>query len=541
MSFTTIKIVILIFFSTLNFKLSASDIVLEKFYGTKVHYNFSVDKDGNILIGTSQGTFKIIDNSLIKLNDNAGYVRFTKGKLEVSKNGSVDRHYKYRDLLPNSYSKYWQQSIEKENYIYIICKNALFIFKRLPFSLQMEGYSIRSFSPNSIATYNGVFCFGEKLKVPTYSSGKILEIDSTFYICYDGLVKYSRGQKPIVYSNEVSGETKIGDNTIGFSRDIKKLNSEGFLLSTTKGLYVLNDSLEVAEKIFNNEDNNAPVIIEVFQKGYTNRVTFAQKNKIYRYGFSSKELIQLTSFSDIIVDGMVIPHEVNSEYFILTNHSLVIYNYLKDEKKVIRGLSNAYSLLVLTNNDLLISTINGLYYLKSGTNKFVHIFNGVEFNKMALYKEGDTIKLGSTNGIIKITESGLQNVVDNEIIRDQINVKKSFIYIILGLLIVSLGLLIVNWYRKKRIIISDEKNITKQTILNYIEENLSNVTVESISEHFKINNNVLYSLVKPSKPGKLITGLRLEKAKELKIQGRSIEEIANYTGFSASYLKKLKY
>ena len=63
--------------------MSASDIVLEKFYGTKVHYNFSVDKDGNILIGTSQGTFKIIDNSLIKLNDNAGYVRFTKGKLPL--------------------------------------------------------------------------------------------------------------------------------------------------------------------------------------------------------------------------------------------------------------------------------------------------------------------------------------------------------------------------------------------------------------------------------------------------------------------------
>ncbi len=63
MSFTTIKIVILIFFSTLIFKLSASDIVLEKFYGTKVHYNFSVDKDGNILIGTSQGNYKIIENS----------------------------------------------------------------------------------------------------------------------------------------------------------------------------------------------------------------------------------------------------------------------------------------------------------------------------------------------------------------------------------------------------------------------------------------------------------------------------------------------
>ena len=45
----------------------------------------------------------------------------------------------------------------------------------------------------------------------------------------------------------------------------------------------------------------------------------------------------------------------------------------------------------------------------------------------------------------------------------------------------------------------------------------------------------------PYKPGKLITQFRLDKASELRLKGESIERIAMFTGFSVSYLRKIKY
>ena len=56
-----------------------------------------------------------------------------------------------------------------------------------------------------------------------------------------------------------------------------------------------------------------------------------------------------------------------------------------------------------------------------------------------------------------------------------------------------------------------------------------------------LDNQMLYDILKPQKPGKVITNLRVQKAQDLRKEGVSYNEIASLTGFSVSYLKKLKY
>ena len=75
-------------------------------------------------------------------------------------------------------------------------------------------------------------------------------------------------------------------------------------------------------------------------------------------------------------------------------------------------------------------------------------------------------------------------------------------------------------------------------IQKYIDANLNKVDVVSISEKFKVDNNLLYHLDPDFKPGDYIKQKRKEKATELIAKGLPIEKIAKATGYSVSYLKR---
>ena len=76
------------------------------------------------------------------------------------------------------------------------------------------------------------------------------------------------------------------------------------------------------------------------------------------------------------------------------------------------------------------------------------------------------------------------------------------------------------------------------TIKRYIDSNLQKADVVSISEKFKIDNNLLYHLDPDFRPGEYIKNRRKEKAIELIAKGSSIEKVAKTTGYSVSYLKR---
>ena len=83
------------------------------------------------------------------------------------------------------------------------------------------------------------------------------------------------------------------------------------------------------------------------------------------------------------------------------------------------------------------------------------------------------------------------------------------------------------------------KGINQAQINEYIVSNISSVSINSICDHFELPVNKLYNLLGDKKPGDLIRDERLKIVRQMKIENKSLKEIAQATGFSTSYLKKL--
>ena len=83
-------------------------------------------------------------------------------------------------------------------------------------------------------------------------------------------------------------------------------------------------------------------------------------------------------------------------------------------------------------------------------------------------------------------------------------------------------------------------DVSLSIVEDYIKSNLTTVTIESIRAQFGLSNKSLYALTTPEKPGRLITKYRMKMVKDLVAKGQDIEAISRATGFSVSYLKKLK-
>jgi DNA invertase Pin-like site-specific DNA recombinase len=85
----------------------------------------------------------------------------------------------------------------------------------------------------------------------------------------------------------------------------------------------------------------------------------------------------------------------------------------------------------------------------------------------------------------------------------------------------------------------DKTKLNRDEIVAFIKNELSTASLKSIVYHFDTNNSMVYSLLSPDKPGDIIQQLRYEKVKELRSLGKSAKEIAQVTGLSDSYVRKI--
>lgn len=112
-----------------------------------------------------------------------------------------------------------------------------------------------------------------------------------------------------------------------------------------------------------------------------------------------------------------------------------------------------------------------------------------------------------------------------------------------GLLIILLGVLGFLLFKQKIKKINENKKkykgINQAQINEYIVSNISSVSINSICDHFELPLNKLYKILGKKKPGDLIRKERLKIVRQMKIENKSIKEIAQATGFSISYLKKM--
>ena len=203
---------------------------------------------------------------------------------------------------------------------------------------------------------------------------------------------------------------------------------------------------------------------------------------------------------------------------------------------------------LISATEIIIATNNGLFRFNTVNKVLSPLIRGVEFNRKALFKNGDFLQAGSINGLYTINVNDLELLAGrNRYLTEKEQVP---LYVIIGALVAlaAIGLLAVLLFRSRRKLDIAEvqmkelhvETVDRQKIEDFIRENLSTACLKSILDHFQINKSQIYKLIEPDKPGLIIQKMRMEKLIELRDAGKDITEIAEATGLSVSYLRKIR-
>jgi hypothetical protein len=213
---------------------------------------------------------------------------------------------------------------------------------------------------------------------------------------------------------------------------------------------------------------------------------------------------------------------------------------------------------MISNTELVIATDDGLYRFNTLNLTLSPLIVGIEFNRRALFLKDNKLYAGSINGLYTIDVNDFDELVKrnkSEVTSIQL---PHYIYIIIigiGMLAVLLIYLLIRARKKlvtaetqivelntthTEILESLESPLDREQIESYIRENLSTASLKSITSHFNTTTRHIYKIIEPEKPGSIIQKMRLELVMELKKSGVDPEQIAEATGLSVSYIRKIK-
>ena len=502
----------------------------------------SIVMDGKLFFGTANGVqfFDTITKKIKLVNtDFIGSIDYYDGTF-IQANTPIDNIYDY--LLPFNYSK--SNSIVYNSEIYVISRGVLFVFKLTPYNFKSFP-SIRAISKKYLGSYGGIFntINNKRLEFPTSTNSFIREFDDVTFINWHGLsIIDNQGQRNF-YSPNGEG-IKIKDKVLGSAIDVEQIDKNNFLLFTTYGMYLLDiETLDIKKIISDSKDGAMNFIRSDKDQNGVYKLYIHNEKSIYQYLPKSQEINVITTINSPIMDVYSISP---SEYFVITK---------KDVRKIhLTKKTENYTLfneIVLPNNIgvfkwfVFVTSDVGLHLfdLKTKTGKKFIIRE--EFNKNAFYIDKDILKLGSINGLYEFDNSKLTNLFDKQV---NVQIEKSFIInkeeiFAYAFLIVLLGIgsfVLFNQRMKKKYRIKEKYEEVNQAQINeYIVSNISSVSINSICDHFELNVNKLYNLLGKKKPGDIIREERLKILRQMRIENKSIKDIAQATGFSTSYIKKL--
>ena len=187
------------------------------------------------------------------------------------------------------------------------------------------------------------------------------------------------------------------------------------------------------------------------------------------------------------------------------------------------------------DNYLFLSGDDGLSIYDIVEDRLHNLIVRDEFNRGAVLKKDNVISIGSIHGVYQFENIDLVvDTISGESYVINKNQQDNSLFIAVAILLGSIGLIIV--LKQKRKSYNNQEMVV--AIKRFIDSNLEKVDVVSISEKFKIDNNLLYHLDPDFRPGEYIKNRRKEKAIELIAKGSSIEKVAKATGYSVSYLKR---
>lgn len=525
----------------------SKDTILNMVVSKPYFYNVLNGADGKVYAGTSEGIVEIQGTSIRQKGSQIGYITTDKAGLpKIDPDGiSNYREKKFVHLLPYPEIAREVYHASNTNLLYICSGGRLYIFDLVQYDYSYPNHSFRTISRDMIGTYAGVYLKGKKLvsPIPNFTDGYIRQFGDRAFICNYDLVVLEKDALE-------SGILLKGKNYFNFQfpnpdifNDIFQSNDKAFYyIATGNGLVRTNASFTTDTVIYSNKNNRFRNIL-ITENPYT--LYFTSKNKLLSYRYSNGEVKEVCITKAPILGGVF----SDNQLYIITNDGLYRSNPSNQLEKLI-DLQKSNSIVKINGSELIISSDDGLYLFNTVNRTLSTVIKGIEFNRHALYTEGGLIYAGSVNGMYTINVKDLPVLIEKNKAKIELSsfddiLKKTMVFISLFFIAFIAMLFRFRAKLKKaektiQTFQNPQEIITKEKIEQYVSDNISTVSIKMLIEHFDTNGPALYEILKPGRPGSIIQQHRLNKMKKMRQDGSSLDEISEATGFSVSYLKKLK-
>ena len=510
-----------------------TSLALEEIHDQDVFYNFVLYQN-ELLVGSNRGIYKIPEGSgELELYDPS-----VKGP--IKSNLSADKSYAIRfidsplELTDENLNAVTDFAYHGNN-ILVIARGKIFVYRKYNYTFS-SFESVRSISEHGVGTYGGVYLNNNKLKKIAYTDGQIREFGGVTMVCYNGLLKYEEGAEEIVYLNDNSKRTK---GEYGLISDIFALSSSEYLIVSSKGIYEFDEN-GVFELLYSCQKRVIPIRSKIEDR-------ILQTGEFHFIDNGKYIVIHITSENHEIVNfnvnqGIVDALECddNGNYFYMISEDDFLLKYVRSDHGLelisqIRLGASAHTMMDF--DDLIFLAGNdGLSIYSKEKNQIVPNVIIDEFNRGAIYKSKEQIRIGSIHGIYTFSNLKLfEKELTYADIESSPNGTQSLI--IVGFL--TLGLITFLTYRRWRNkFVTDDVKIS--LIKRFIRKNLPVVTLNLIEEEFKLDYNELNSLSKAFSPARYIRQQRRALAKEMFLANNSVTTISEKTGYSETYLVKNK-
>ena len=536
MSILSRKFILITLFSVnteVNF--AQNKYTLISMYDDKNYYSV-VDDGENIFLGTDKGIYKIDPLNNIILFDNLT-------------TGSINSSLKKKELnikflnpppfvpLQDEYLNSITDLLIRDKDLFIISRGKLFVFRELWYNFTPYE-SVRSITKNYIGSYSGIFKGKDLVNYPTYTNGQIKEFDEVTFICYDGLVEIINDQVNFIY------DYNLDDKKLGRFSNIFKLTESQFIVISSKGIFIYNTKNNGFKLIY--ESNNSPIIPtrKIFRNGYEFReygFSFAYKNSINLMNLETFEVSTLTfdqlgeNIIDIVNKGL--HYYLISEQKKLYKLSIEFNNPTDSERNQIVDVINLDQLkhtIEMFNGYIVLTGNNGLSIYDTYNEKLFKRVLVEEFNKGSVYLDDKSLKIGGLYGVYSFENFDLNF---KKTLQSMPTKSKpiNFWMILFFMSLVLIGILTYLYISIRTQKNSAKKNLVDE-IKDYINKNISDITINLIIEKFNLDYNQLYQLNNEFKPGKYISEQRQKIAAQLIKKDKHLKEIAEKTGYSQSYL-----
>lgn len=534
--------------ATSVFGQSLRDTSLISLISRPFFYNVIKDRKGQVYAGTTEGVYRMEEATPVRVDGRKGYLK-VDGKGEVAMDSSgvrLNRQTAMSHLLPFPEEQKNEYHVGDDTHFYITSGGRMHVYEFKPYGYRFRNHSVRSISTNFTGTYSGIYYRDRLLKEPVspFIDGYIRELNGKVFMCAHGLDVVD--MKELEAGSESPRLLPVaGGIDLSPCHDIRYLDATGqYLVASGNRLILVDSSLKSATKVFAGTDDKEVVLLNE-DRAYR-ILYFSQGNRLYSYQAVSKKIEGSKMTEPTILDGEVRPQQT----YLLTSDALLSIRDEKTERKAL-GIEKAHTLRAVSETEYVIATDAGLFLYNVPEDRLSELVPRVEFNRRALHVEGKKLYAGSINGLYILDLANLDNIVafhERQLKTDDRRPIPIWLLTAFALAVGGMGLIIHRYRRRIRTMEKELEKVEKtaapprldrKQIEAFIETNLPNASIKTIIDHFKTNNSMVYSVLAPQRPGELIQKLRQDKVRSMRAEGGKAVEIAEATGLSESYIRKI--